>query len=69
MPAPVTHQPWLGPKDDPWMRAYVAAALILLCILLAPLLPLWMALAASERGRFRETEAYLESHGRLSRRH
>ena len=47
----------------------IAIGLILFCILLAPLLPLWMILAASERGKFKRTEAYLASHGRLPGRH
>jgi hypothetical protein len=42
------------------MRRYVAVGAILMCILFAPLLPLWMAIAASERATHRRNRELLK---------
>lgn len=62
-------EPFLGPRDDPWLRAYVLVGVILLCLVLSPLLPLFLFLALRERVTFKKTEAFRASHGRLPDRH
>ena len=64
-----SEEPLLGPRDDPWKRAYVLVGTSLLCLILSPLLPLFLYAALRERLEFKKTQAYRESHGRLPRRH
>ena len=62
-------EPLLGPKNDPWMRAYVLVGVVLFCLVLSPLLPFFLILALRERLEFKKARALLVVDGRLPRRH